>query len=152
MRELARNVYFRLIAASCAVVLSLGCSEEVDETERELLTEWNGVVRRIEQSKATSWEGWYRICKKVSDRLDGEQSRRIISKFADMLFSIDMSSLGLFEQLRALDVVFDVAYDLARVPPILTDKERWQILLRALAWERSQFLRIARTDRSVFYT
>ncbi len=61
-----------------------------------------------------------------------------------------MSSLGLFEQLSALDVVFDVAYDLARVPPILTDKERWQILLRALAWERSQFLRIARTDRSVF--
>ena len=43
--------------------------------------EWNGVVRKIEQSKATSWEGWYRICKKVSDRIDGEQSRRIISKF-----------------------------------------------------------------------
>jgi len=150
MRKVARSVHVRLIAASCAVVLSLGCSEEVDEIERELLTEWNGVVRKIEQSKATSWEGWYRICKKVSDRIDGEQSRRIISKFADMLFSIDMSSLGLFEQLRALDVVFDVAYDLARVPPILTDKERWQILLRALAWERSQFLRIARTDRSVF--
>ncbi len=86
MRELARNLYFRLIAASCAVVLSLGCSEEVDEIERELLTEWNGVVRRIEQSKATSWESWYRICRKVSDRTGGEQSRRIISKFADMLF------------------------------------------------------------------
>ena len=150
MKKLARNVHVRLIAVSCAVVLSLGCSEEVDEIERELLTEWNGVVRRIEQSKATSWESWYRICRKVSDRTGGEQSRRIISKFADMLFSINMSSLGLFEQLSALDVVFDVAYDLARVPPILTDKERWQILLRALAWERSQFLRIARTDRSVF--
>ncbi len=150
MRKVARSVHVRLIAASCAVVLSLGCSEEVDEIERELLTEWNGVVRRIEQSKATSWESWYRICKKVSDRTDGEQSRRIVSKFADMLFAIDMSSLGLFEQLSALDMVFDVAYDLARVPTMLTDKERWQILLRALAWERRQFLRIAETDRNVF--
>ena len=96
MRELARNVYFRLIAASCAVVLSLGCSEEViDDTEKELLTEWNGVVQRIAAAKSMTWECSLHICKKVSDRTDGDRRKRILHKFSNMLHAIDISPLGL---------------------------------------------------------
>jgi len=151
MRKLARKAYARLLATACVALLMVGCSEEiVDETEKELLAEWNGVVQRIAAARSMTRESSAHICKKVSDRTDGDQRKRILRKFFDMLHSIDISSLGLFDQLRSIDMAFDASYYLAREPDGLTDRERWQILLSALAWEHSQFIRIAHTDRSVF--
>ena len=150
MRWLTRNVQARILAVAFAAMLLVGCSEKVDETERELLAEWNGVVQRIAAARPTTWKCSSHICKKVSDRTDGGQCKRIVRKFSNMLHSIDISSLGLFEQLRSIDMAFDASYYLARVPSGLTDRERWQILLSALAWEHGQFVRIVHTDRDVF--
>ena len=151
MKKIAGNVLVYILATACVALLLVGCSEEIiDETEKELLAEWNGVVQRIAAARPMTRESSAHICKKVSDRTDGDQRKRILRKFFDMLQSIDISSLGLFDQLRSIDMAFDASYYLARVPDGLTDKERWQILLSALAWEHSQFVRIAHTDRSVF--
>ena len=151
MRKIAGNLQVHILATACAALLAVGCSEEViDDTEKELLAEWNGVVQRIAAAKSMTWECSLHICKKVSDRTDGDQRKRILHKFSNMLHAIDISPLGLFDQLRSIDMAFDASYYLARVPEGLTDRERWQILLSALAWEHSQFIRIAHTDRSVF--
>ena len=151
MRKIAGDLQIHILATACAALLVVGCSEEViDETEKELLAEWNGVVQRIAAARSMTWECSAHICKKVSDRTDVDQRKRILHKFSGMLHSIDISPLGLFDQLRSIDMAFDASYYLARVPEGLTDRERWQILLSALAWEQGQFIRIAHTDRSVF--
>ena len=117
MKKIAGNVLVYILAAACVAFLVAGCSEEVlDETEKELLAEWNGVVQRIAAARSMTWECSAQICKKVSDRTDGDQRKRILHKFSDMLHSIDISPLGLFDQLRSIDMAFDASYYLARVP------------------------------------
>ena len=150
MRDWTKNSKVRILAAFCVAMLSVGCTEKTDEAEQELLTEWDRIVQRIAAAKPTARKSSSRICKQVSDGTNGDQCKRIVRKFSEMLHSIDISSLGLCEQLCSIDMAFDASYSLARVPSKLTDRERWQILLEALAWERSQFVRIVHTDRGTF--
>ena len=57
MRKIAGNVQAYVLTAVCAALLVVGCSEEVvDETEKELQAEWNGVVQRISAARSMTWE------------------------------------------------------------------------------------------------
>ena len=126
-----------------------------------LLISWNSVVTIASEDKISHWEkflkNWIisvKACadvdmRKLSDifRDMSSYDKRdevlsLLREFEDEIFSIDLSRMGYLDQAWCVDVVWDSAWRLWGAIPVSTDKERWEIRLKALEWKKKQLDRL----------
>ena len=126
-----------------------------------LLISWNSVATIASEDKISHWEKFLKnwiisvkacadvdmrklsdICRDMSSYDKRDEVLSLFREFEDEIFSIDLSRMGYLDQAWCVDVVWDSAWRLWGAIPVSTDKERWEIRLKALEWKKKQLDRL----------
>ena len=126
-----------------------------------LLISWNSVVTIASEDKISHWEKFLKnwivrvkacadvdmrklsdICRDMSSCDKRDEVLSLFREFEDEIFSIDLSGMGYLDQAWCVEVVWDSAWRLWGAIPVNTDKERWEIRLKALEWKKKQLDRL----------
>ena len=126
-----------------------------------LLISWNSVVTMASEDKISRWEKFLKnwivsvkacadvdmrklsdICCDMSSCDKRDEVLSLFREFEDEIFSIDLSGMGYLDQAWCVEVVWDSAWRLWGAIPVNTDRERWEIRLKALEWKKKQLDRL----------
>ena len=126
-----------------------------------LLISWNSVVTIASEDKISHWEKFLKnwivrvkacadvdmrklsdICRDMSSCDKRDEVLSLFREFEDEIFSIDLSGMGYLDQAWCVEVVWDSAWRLWGAIPVNTDRERWEIRLKALEWKKKQLDRL----------
>ena len=86
------------------------------------------------------------LLNEVSSLTNRSERAAIFAEFTDHLFSFDPSKLDYERQKNAIGDTWYISFLLRCAITDVTDKERWEIRLKALAWVRQQIERIENNE------
>ena len=158
-----RTTGYILAMAVCAFAILGGCSEQTGmdseaKSDGRCDVQSEDAVKardrlfgalRMHQSgdhKVGSEEDISVLLQGVSSLTNKLERDAIFAEFTDHLFSFDPSKLDYERQKNAIGDTWHISFLLRCAITDVTDKERWEIRLKALAWVRQQIERIENNE------
>ena len=158
-----RTMVYGLAMALCAVIAAGGCSEQ---TGKECMAKSDGrwtvqsenavkvrdrLFDALRIHQGDSFEDASKVdmgafLNEVSSLTNKVERDAIFAEFTDHLFSFDPSKLDYERQKNAIGDTWHISFLLRCAITDVTDKERWEIRLKALAWVRQQIERIENNE------
>ena len=129
-----------LLVLSSSIVASASvhctCYDTGDDTLNQILctVQTNGWVDLIQMS--------YVIGDAAESSKDTAENKKKLDLFVGYLYSLSFDTINLRERLAAIHRVYELILQTSRYYPNASDKERWEIRLKALEWKKKQLDRL----------
>ena len=129
-----------LLVLSSSIVASASvhctCYDTGDDTLNQILctVQTNGWVDLIQMS--------YVIGDAAESSKNTTENRKKLDLFVGYLYSLSFDTINLRERLAAIHRVYELILQTSRYYPNASDKERWEIRLKALEWKKKQLDRL----------
>ena len=126
-----------MVQALCLTVLA------VEDAEMEAYTKTlDAVVFDMKNGKGATRKYVSDICYEIYKTMPKEKAIVLIGEFGKKLLSLDLLNFQYLDRVRIIENIGDIYWGVWGNMPVDTDKERWEIRLKALEWKKKQLDRL----------
>lgn len=126
-----------MVQALCLTVLA------VEDAEMDAYTKTlDAVVFDMKNGKGATRKYVSDICYEIYKTMPKEKAIVLIGEFGKKLLSLDLLNFQYLDRIRIIENIGDIYWGVWGNMPVDTDKERWEIRLKALEWKKKQLDRL----------
>jgi hypothetical protein len=136
------HLIIKVSVMSFAMALSILAVAVSDDRVSFYEKSLDDVVSNIKACKGVDVVHVSKLCHEVSRGMDRNMALKLLREFEERIFAVDISKMSFREQLSMSYMVWNAAWGLWGAIPVSSDKERWEIRLKALEWKKKQLDRL----------
>ena len=134
--------FIKISVMSVAMTLGVVAVAMSDEKMSAYARHLEAVVVDVKEGKEVSRKQVSDLCYEIYKNVMKENAKELIGSFGERLISLDFSNFKFVDRVMAVENVCNIFWSVWGNIPVDSDKERWSIRLKALAWEKQQLDRL----------